>query len=316
MAVDLLNIEGLEDMEHQGPIVMVNLMRFRDRSLDGDGSGWDAYLRYSALTVPMIKARGGTLLWTGDAKAVALGPQAGNQWDYLALVYYPSVAAFIDMMTSADYESRCDPHRRNGCAEHVSSAPRRPTASSRWGRVPQPHSLMGAYRRLAAERVSFNSGSSALWQADFTSSHTSSTERCWASMANMAKLVRARSCRRHLAAPGVTPSCRRPDGSARQTSLRRRSLRSSRACANSGSVAIASCSRPTAGSQFQNAQKISTSRSSAARGSGIAIASAIWVRPPALRDLVEDGFEQASPRSELMIDSQPRHARRLGHRIQ
>ena len=119
MGVDLLNIEGLKGLEHQGPIVMVNLMRFHDRSLDGNGSGWDAYLRYSALTVPMIKARGGTLLWTGDAKAVALGPQAGNDWDYLALVYYPSVAAFIDMMTSDDYETQCDPHRRNGCAEHV-----------------------------------------------------------------------------------------------------------------------------------------------------------------------------------------------------
>jgi hypothetical protein len=81
--------------------------------------GWDAYLRYSALTVPMIKARGGTLLWTGDAKAVALGDGDANQWDYLALVYYPSVAAFLDMMTSADYEAKCDPHRRNGCEEHV-----------------------------------------------------------------------------------------------------------------------------------------------------------------------------------------------------
>src|SRR3982074_2224675 len=117
MGVNLLNIKGLEDMEHQGPIVMVNLMRFRDRSLDGDGSGWDAYLRYSALTVPMIKARGGTLLWTGDAKFVALGPQAGNQWDYLALVYYPSVAAFLEMMTSPDYENLSDTHRHNGCAE-------------------------------------------------------------------------------------------------------------------------------------------------------------------------------------------------------
>jgi uncharacterized protein (DUF1330 family) len=119
MAVDLLNIEGLEALDHQGPIVMVNLMRFHERSLDGDGSGWDAYLRYSSLTVPMIKARGGTLLWTGDAKAVALGRHQGNQWDYLALVYYPSLAAFIDMMTSADYETLSDPHRRNGCAEHV-----------------------------------------------------------------------------------------------------------------------------------------------------------------------------------------------------
>jgi uncharacterized protein (DUF1330 family) len=119
MAVDLLNIEGLEQLELQGAVVMVNLMRFRDRSLDGDGSGWDAYLRYSALTVPMIKARGGTLLWTGSAKAVALGPKHGHEWDYVALVHYPSVAAFIDMMTSAEYENRCDPHRRNGCAEHI-----------------------------------------------------------------------------------------------------------------------------------------------------------------------------------------------------
>ena len=119
MGVDLLNVKGLRQLELQAPVVMVNLMRFRERSLDGDGSGWDAYLRYSALTVPMIKARGGTLLWTGDAKAVALGEPDGNQWDYLALVYYPSVAAFIDMMTSQDYEQRCDPHRTNGCAEHV-----------------------------------------------------------------------------------------------------------------------------------------------------------------------------------------------------
>ncbi|MDI1266884.1 MAG: DUF1330 domain-containing protein [bacterium] len=119
MAVDLLNVKGLQEFDPQSPVVMVNLMRFRARSLDGDGSGWDAYLRYSALTVPMIKARGGTLLWTGDAKAVALGEQAGNRWDYLALVYYPSVAAFIDMMTSVDYEQRCDPHRTNGCEAHV-----------------------------------------------------------------------------------------------------------------------------------------------------------------------------------------------------
>jgi len=119
MGVDLLNVRGLEAMELEAPVVMVNLMRFRERSLDGDGSGWDAYLRYSALTVPMIKARGGTLLWTGDAMAVALGVESGNQWDYLALVYYPTVAAFIDMMTSGDYETRCDPHRTNGCAEHV-----------------------------------------------------------------------------------------------------------------------------------------------------------------------------------------------------
>ncbi len=119
MGVDLLNIEGLSALDTESPVVMVNLMRFHPRSLDGDGTGWDAYLRYSALTVPMIKARGGTLLWTGDAKAVALGVPDAHRWDYLALVYYPTLKAFMEMMTSADYETRCDPHRRNGCADHL-----------------------------------------------------------------------------------------------------------------------------------------------------------------------------------------------------
>ncbi len=109
MGVDLLNIEGLKALDHQGPVVMVNLMRFRARSLDGDGSGWDAYLRYSALTVPMIKARGGTLLWTGDAKAVALGEQGGNHGIIWRWCIIPRVAAFIDMMTSADYENLLRP---------------------------------------------------------------------------------------------------------------------------------------------------------------------------------------------------------------
>ena len=78
MGVDLLNVRNLEAIAPDGPVVMVNLMRFRERSLDGNGSGWDAYLRYSALTVPMIKARGGTLLWTGNARAVALGSERGH----------------------------------------------------------------------------------------------------------------------------------------------------------------------------------------------------------------------------------------------
>ena len=119
MAVNMLNIDGLERLDRHAPVVMLNLMRFHTRSGDGDGSGWDAYLRYSAVTVPMIKARGGTLLWTGDAKAVALGPHDGNDWDFVALVYYPSIAAFLDMMKSEAYERDADPHRRNACAEHV-----------------------------------------------------------------------------------------------------------------------------------------------------------------------------------------------------
>jgi uncharacterized protein (DUF1330 family) len=84
-------IAGLPDT---GPVVMVNLLRLRDRA---------AYKRYSELTMPLIKARGGTVLWAGNGEAVAFGDPSADRWDYVVLVRYPSRAAFVDMVGSPDY---------------------------------------------------------------------------------------------------------------------------------------------------------------------------------------------------------------------
>jgi uncharacterized protein (DUF1330 family) len=97
---------------------MLNLMKFRARSLDGDGSGWDAYLRYSAHTAKLFKARGGTIVWAGNVKGAALGALAEGDWDYAALVWYPRPAAFLDMMTSPEYAIG-NVHRENGTARHL-----------------------------------------------------------------------------------------------------------------------------------------------------------------------------------------------------
>lgn len=116
--IDHLNVEALSALPDDAPVTMLNLMRFRERSLDGNGSGWDAYLRYSALAIRTIKAQGGTIVWTGAAEAVALGIPDDNRWDYVALVRYPSRKSFIAMMTSADY-ARANLERENGCAAHT-----------------------------------------------------------------------------------------------------------------------------------------------------------------------------------------------------
>jgi len=117
-AVEHLNIEALSTLADDAPVTMLNLMRFRERSLDGNGSGWDAYLRYRALAIRTIKAVGGTIVWTGQAEAVALGIPDDNRWDYVALVRYPSRAAFVAMMTSPEY-AHANVERENGCAAHT-----------------------------------------------------------------------------------------------------------------------------------------------------------------------------------------------------
>ena len=121
--IEHFNEQALKALPDDAPVVMLNLMRFRERSLDGNGSGWDAYLRYSALTIKLIKAQGGTIIWTGDAEAVALGMPEQHRWDYVALVRYPTRAAFLAMMNSPDY-ARANIERENGCADHAIVATR------------------------------------------------------------------------------------------------------------------------------------------------------------------------------------------------
>lgn len=118
MAIAHLNAELLKALPDGGPVAMLNLMRFRERSLDGNGSGWDAYLRYSALTIKLIKKVGGTIFWAGEAQAVALGVPEAHRWDYVALVRYPSRAAFLEMMNSPEYQVS-NVERENGCADHA-----------------------------------------------------------------------------------------------------------------------------------------------------------------------------------------------------
>ena len=116
--IDHLNEQALKALADDRPVTMLNLMRFHQRSLDGNGSGWDAYLRYSALAIKLIKAQGGTIIWTGDAEAVALGVPDQHRWDYVALVRYPSRAAFLAMMNSPEYAA-ANVERENGCTDHA-----------------------------------------------------------------------------------------------------------------------------------------------------------------------------------------------------
>lgn len=108
-------IRGLPD---QGPVIMVNLVRFRERSLDRSGSGWDVYSRYSKGDMPLLKKVGGTVLWAGHVEGAALGNLGDGRWDWIVIVFYPSRAAFLEMMVSPEY-ALINVDRENGVEDHV-----------------------------------------------------------------------------------------------------------------------------------------------------------------------------------------------------
>jgi uncharacterized protein (DUF1330 family) len=118
MSVAQLNADLIRALPDDGPVVMLNLVKPRERALDGQGAGWDAYQRYSAAVVKLLKPRGATILWAGDVEGVALGVADAHRWDYAVLVRYPSRAVFLEMLGSADYEA-ANVERENALADHV-----------------------------------------------------------------------------------------------------------------------------------------------------------------------------------------------------
>ena len=113
-----LNEDLVRSLPDDGPVVMVNRVKFRPESLDGIGSGWDAYMRYSRQFMPLLKACGGTILWSGNAQGLAYGALNRPGWDYIVLVRYPSRAVFLSTVTSPEYE-QANADRENGVEDHV-----------------------------------------------------------------------------------------------------------------------------------------------------------------------------------------------------
>jgi uncharacterized protein (DUF1330 family) len=105
-------IQALLDDPDQGPVVMLNLLKFKERADGEEGTGADAYLRYGAAVVKMVQERGGQVLWSARASHVLIGSEADN-WDAIALVQYPSPRAFLEMGMSSEYQ-KIHGHREAG----------------------------------------------------------------------------------------------------------------------------------------------------------------------------------------------------------
>ncbi len=98
--------ELLAGAEDSGPVMMLNLLRFKERA-DGidaaDGiSGAEAYARYGAEAVKFLARVGGRVVLTLAPQDSVIGPDEG-EWDLVIVAEYPSRAAFLNMVSDPEY---------------------------------------------------------------------------------------------------------------------------------------------------------------------------------------------------------------------
>ena len=89
-------IEELLKGAAEGPVVMVNLLRFKDEADPPDEglSGEEAYGRYGAQMVQWITSQGARVIWSGRVDSMVIG-DTEERFHSIALVEYPSRAEFL-----------------------------------------------------------------------------------------------------------------------------------------------------------------------------------------------------------------------------
>lgn len=97
--IDERELDALLVDDPGGPVVMLNLLRFRP-----DG-GRESYQRYAEALGQSVNARYGVSLeYLGDGGR-ALVAEDGQAWDMVVLVRYPDRRAFAAMIRDPDYQA-------------------------------------------------------------------------------------------------------------------------------------------------------------------------------------------------------------------
>ena len=100
----------LAKLDDATPLVMINLLRYRERAQYPAGAGADpcsgreAYGRYAAGALQKVASVGGRIVWMGRVAASVIAPE-GEEWHDAVLVEYPSRKAFLAMIALPDYQA-------------------------------------------------------------------------------------------------------------------------------------------------------------------------------------------------------------------
>ncbi len=114
--------ERIEEMMQpgpDGPIHMVNLLKFKDRAAYEDGrettlTGEEAYQIYGRGVAELLPRFGGEIAFVADVTFLALG-QVEDLWDEIAIARYPNRRAMFEMSISEEWQALAV-HRTAGLA--------------------------------------------------------------------------------------------------------------------------------------------------------------------------------------------------------
>ena len=119
MPSDPAQIKQMLEAGPDGPIYMINLLKFKPKAQYADGretdlTGYEAYQIYGRAVSQLLPKFGGKGIFAGDVTFLALG-QVEELWDEVAIAMYPKRADLVAMSSSKEWQEM-SVHRAAGLA--------------------------------------------------------------------------------------------------------------------------------------------------------------------------------------------------------
>lgn len=101
---DPAQMAGLMQPGPDGPIFMINLLKFKEKAVYEDGretdlTGREAYMIYGRAVSKLLPSFGGMAIFAADVTFLSLG-QVGELWDEVAIGVYPKRGDMVRMSMS------------------------------------------------------------------------------------------------------------------------------------------------------------------------------------------------------------------------
>lgn len=121
-------IATLQSLPSDEPVGALNLFRFNEKARyqpedpeygkpEGEVTGREAYARYGEVAGEALEKLGGRVVFTTPVDQVMIGP-ADPAWDLAAIMYFPTRAAFMQMLTDPGFQA-ASRHRKAALANHT-----------------------------------------------------------------------------------------------------------------------------------------------------------------------------------------------------
>lgn len=105
MEVNKEQIQALAEVPGDQEVLMLNLLRYKDRVEETGLTGETAYKNYMRAASPFFERVDAEIVFFGSPKLMLIGPEDQELWDDVLLVKYRNTGEFFKMTQAKGYPS-------------------------------------------------------------------------------------------------------------------------------------------------------------------------------------------------------------------